>query len=256
MAGTGLEVIDLQSDVAFARRHLHIRDVVSHIEGMNRLARVFVENPTKILQELVTAAVDLCGADSAGISVEQPDAPDENFWHWVATAGQYSGFVDAKLPRYPSACGVTLERGRPQIFRVTKRFFDLMGVQAPTVTDGMLFPWQIEETRGTIWIMAHGRTEAFDGEDCRMMQALANFAATGVKLQQQQKLLMQQAGIAATAAMANNLAHQINNPLQGLMQTVFLFGRGGTDSGVFAQQAMGDILRLSDVVKRLLSFPG
>jgi DNA-directed RNA polymerase specialized sigma24 family protein len=256
LAGTGLEVIDLQSDAAFARRHLHIRDVVSHIEGMNRLARVFVDSPTKILQELVTAAVDLCGADSAGISVEQPDAPDENFWHWVATAGQYSGFVDAKLPRYPSACGVTLERGRPQIFRVTQRFFDLMGVQAPTVTDGMLFPWQIEETRGTIWVMAHGRTEAFDGEDCRMMQALANFAATGVKLQQQQKLLMQQAGAAATAAMANNLAHQINNPLQGLMQTVFLFGRGGTDSGVFAQQAMGDILRLSDVVKRLLSFPG
>lgn len=60
LAGTGLEVIDLQSDVAFARRHLHIRDVVSHIEGMNRLARVFVESPTKILQELVTAAVDLC----------------------------------------------------------------------------------------------------------------------------------------------------------------------------------------------------
>ncbi len=63
LAGTGLEVIDLQSDVAFARRHLHFRDVVSHIEGMNRLARVFVEIPTKILQELVTAAVDLCGAD-------------------------------------------------------------------------------------------------------------------------------------------------------------------------------------------------
>jgi hypothetical protein len=253
LAGTGLEVIDLQSDVAFARRHLHVRDVVSQIECMNGLARVFEESPTKILQELVNAAVDLCGADSAGISVEQKDAPDENFWFWVATAGQYSGFVDAKLPRYPSACGVTIERGRPQIFRVTKRFFDLMGVQAPTVTDGMLLPWQTEETRGTIWIMAHGRTEAFDVEDCRIMQALANFAATGVRLQQQQKLLTEQARTAATAAMANDLAHQINNPLQELMQMVFLFGRGGADSVVFAQQAMGSVVRLSDVVKRLLA---
>jgi hypothetical protein len=42
----------------------------------------------------------------------------------------------------------------------------------------------------------------------------------------------------ATAAMANDLAYQINNPQQGLMQTVFLFGRDGTDSSVFAQQAM------------------
>jgi nitrogen-specific signal transduction histidine kinase len=89
-----------------------------------------------------------------------------------------------------------------------------------------------------------------------MMQALANFAATGVKLQQQQSLLMQQARITAATEMANDLAHQINNPLQGLMQTVFLFGRGGAESNVFAQQAMGDIVRLSDLVKRLLSFPG
>jgi hypothetical protein len=112
---------------------------------------------------------------------------------------------------------LTLERERPQIFRVTQRCFDLMGVQAPTVTDGILLPWQAEETRGTIWIMAHGRAEAFDTEDCKMMQVLANFAETGVRHQQQQKLLMEQATTAAAAAMASDLAHQINNPLQGLM---------------------------------------
>jgi signal transduction histidine kinase len=223
---------------------------------MNRLARVFAGSSENILQELVTAAVDLCGADSAGISIEQKDSTDDNFYHWVATAGQYSGFLNAKLPRYPSACGVTLERGRPQIFRVTQRFFDLMGVQAPTVTDGLLFPWQTEDTRGTIWIMAHGRAEAFDGEDCRMMQALANFATTCVRLQQQQNLLMVQARTAAASAMANNLAHEINNPLQSLMQTVFLFERGGEGSGVFAQQAVGELSRLSDLVKQLLSSPG
>lgn len=45
LADTGLEVIDLQSDSAFARRRLHVRDVVSHIEGMNRLARIFADVP-------------------------------------------------------------------------------------------------------------------------------------------------------------------------------------------------------------------
>jgi DNA-directed RNA polymerase specialized sigma24 family protein len=109
LAGTGIEVVDLQGDAAFARRQLHVRDVAAHIEGMNRLARVFAETPTNILQQLVTAAVDLCEADSAGISVEQKDGTDDNFYHWVATAGQYSGFADAKLPRYPSACGLTRE---------------------------------------------------------------------------------------------------------------------------------------------------
>jgi DNA-directed RNA polymerase specialized sigma24 family protein len=255
LAGTGLEVIDLESDPAFARRRLHVRDAVMHLQGMNRLARIFVENPTTILQELVTAAVELCGADSAGISVVQEESTDDDFYRWVATAGQYSGFLNAKLPRYPSACGVTLERGCPQIFRVAQRFFDLMGVQAPTVTDGLLLPWQVEEARGTIWIMAHGRDEAFDGEDCQMMQVLANFAATGVKLQQQQKLLIEQAKTAGETAIANSLAHQINDPLQGLMQTVYHFGQENAKSGVFAQQVIADLLRLSNLVKRLQSFP-
>jgi DNA-directed RNA polymerase specialized sigma24 family protein len=246
LADTGLEVIDAQSDPAFARRQLHVRDIVAHVDGMTRLARAFVETPDRILQELVTSAVELCGADSAGISIVQENSTDDHFYHWVATAGQYSGFLNARLPRFPSACGVTLERGRPQIFRVSQKFFDRMGVVAPIVTDGLLLPWQAGETSGTIWIMAHGREQAFDSEDCRMMQALANFAATGVRLQQQQKMQLEKA--------RTDLAHQINNPLQGLVQTVFLLSKSGDGSNDFAEQAMGDLMRLSKVVQRSLAY--
>jgi signal transduction histidine kinase len=254
---TGLEVLDLESDSAFVQRRLHTRDVATQIEGMHRLARAFVTNPDTILQELVNAAVDLCGADSAGISVEQEEKTDENFWHWVATAGSYSGFLNATLPRYPSACGICLERGRPQLFRVTQRFFDLMGVDAPTVTDGILLPWETEETRGTIWIMAHGRAEAFDGDDARMMQVLANFAAMGVRQQRQRKMLLEQAGVAAAAAMANDLAHKINNPLQSMTNIVYLAAEGesGGDARVLAQNLSEHVERLSVLVGKLLELP-
>lgn len=255
LAGTGLEVIDLETDAGFARRRLRVRDSILHLQGMNRLARIFVDNSSTILKELVTAAVELCGADSAGISVVQENSTDENYYHWIATAGQYSGFLNARLPRYPSACGVTLERRRPQIFRVSQRFFDLMGIQAPTVTDGLLLPWNVEEARGTIWIMAHGREEAFDGEDCRIMQMLSNFAATGVKLQRQQKSLLEQARAAGETAMANSIAHQINNPLRELMQSVYLLSRRGPESDAFAQKIAGELTKLSDALDQLLSGP-
>jgi len=255
LADTGLEVVDIQLDPAFARRRIHQRDFVSDIAGMNRLARVFLQSPGTILQELATAAVELCGADSAGISIELPESSDEQFYHWVATAGQYSGFIDAKLPRFPSACGVTLERGRPQVFRVSQRFFDMMGIQAPTVTDGLLLPWNADETRGTIWIMAHGRQEAFDAEDCRIMEELAKFAATGVRLEKQQRILIEQVKVATEVAMVNKLAHEINNPLQGLMQTVFLCDTGEGEANALAKQAMTEIVRLSDLVNRVLSVP-
>lgn len=251
LAGTGLEVTDVESDPAFARRHLHVRDSILHLQGLNRLARVFVEEPATILQELVAAAVELCGADSAGISVVQENSTEDNFYHWVATAGQYSGFLNAKLPRYPSACGVTLARARPQIFRVSQRFFDLMGIQAPTVTDGLLLPWQTGETRGTIWIMAHGREEAFDGEDARMMQVLADFAATGVKLQHKRKLLLEEARTAGEAAMANSLAQLLREPLHELMQTVCRFSEENEESDAVAQQALGNLSKFSDLVQRL-----
>ena len=255
-ADTGLEVIDLFEDASFASRQLHVRDVAIQMEGMSRLARAFVEKPETILQELVNAAVELCGADSSGISIEREDKNDAEFYEWVATAGEYAGFLNATLPRNPSACGMCLERGRPQLFRVTQRFFDLMGIEAPTVTDGILLPWVSGETRGTIWIMAHGRDEAFDGGDLRMMQVLANFAAMGVRQQRQQKLLMEQAMLGAAAGMANELAHRINNPLQSITNIVFIAAGGMSgDAKALAEELAEPIQRLSVLSARLLALP-
>lgn len=147
---TGLEVLDLATDFEFGSRQLHARDVALQLEGMRRVARAFVEAPETILQELVRAAVELCGADSAGISVEREDGTESEHYEWLATAGVYSGFLGALLPKSPSACGICLERGAPQHFKVRPRFFELLGVEAPTVTDGILLPWQVDGTRGTI----------------------------------------------------------------------------------------------------------
>ena len=120
--GTGLEVLDLRTDSAFARRSLHTRDIGAQMAGLQRLSRALLEKPETILQELVSAAVDLCGADSAGISIEKKDGSDREFYHWIATAGKYSAFLNAILPRNPSACGLCLERGHPQHFTVSRNF--------------------------------------------------------------------------------------------------------------------------------------
>lgn len=256
-ADSGLEVVNLETDSEFARRRLHSRDAVMQMEGMQRLASAFVDRPDAILQELVNAAVELCGADSAGISVEREDGSDAEFYEWVATAGSYAGFLNAILPRSPSACGVCLERGGPQLFRVSQRFFEILGVEAATVTDGILLPWQVGTTRGTIFIMAHGRREAFDSDDLRMMQVLAEFAAMGVRQQQQHRLALERERAAAAAAMANDLAHKINNPLQSLTNILYIAaeGQSGGDARELGREALEDLGKLSMLVKRLLALP-
>jgi RNA polymerase sigma factor (sigma-70 family) len=255
---TGLEVLDLDTAPEFIARNLHSRDVRAQMEGLRRLTHSFVQNPDTILQELVNAAVDLCGADSAGISLETEEKSDANFYHWVATAGQYNGFMNAVLPRYPSACGICLERGKPQLFRVRQRFFDIMGIEAPPVTDGILLPWEVGDTRGTIFIMAHGRTAAFDRDDGQMMRALADFASMAVRQQRQQQTLLRQAKAAASAEMANQLAHRINNPLQSLMQVAYLAAEGYSDcdAKTLGREFSVDLRRLSALVSESLIPPG
>jgi signal transduction histidine kinase len=176
----------------------------------------------------------------------------------VATAGQYNGFLNAVLPRYPSACGICLERGKPQLFRVRQRFFDIMGIEAPLVTDGILLPWQVDETRGTIFVMAHGRTAAFDKDDGQMMRVLADFAAMAVRHQRQQQALLMQAKAAAAAAMAHKLAHRINNPLQSLINVAYLAAEGYSDHDAksLGEDFSADLRRLSTVVNESLALSG
>ncbi len=256
-ADTGLEVTPILNNVAFAQRKLHEHDVFTQMKGMQRIARAFVADPINILQELVNAAVDLCGADSAGVSIVDDGGTDHDFYHWIATAGCYSGFLDAHLPRYPSACGICLERGAPQHFRVHQEFFDVLGVEAPLVSDGLLLPWQTDGVRGTIFVMAHTRAEAFDQSDCDMMAMLADFAAAGFRQRTQQKQLLQRARNAAASAMANDLAHKINNPLQGLTNILYLAAEGhnGEQARPVGQMAMEDLKKLSSLVGKLLALP-
>jgi len=233
-----------------------VHDFAAQIKGMHQLAHAFTCTPDTILQVLVDCAVDLCGAESAGISIERKQSAAK-FYQWVATAGRYGRFLNAMLPLYPSACGVCLERGRPQIFRVSQRFFDMMGIEAPIVTDGMLLPWQVDEVRGTFWIMAHEKAEAFDGDDLRVMQALTEFAAMAVLHQRKQAAMIKQGSAAAAAKMANDLAHQINNPLQSLMNIVYVASEGdsGGDAKALAEELSDHILRLSLLVGKLLQLP-
>jgi nitrogen-specific signal transduction histidine kinase len=105
--------------------------------------------------------------------------------------------------------------------------------------------------------MAHGRTEAFDENDARLMTMLADFAAMGYRQQKQQAPLIAQERAAAAAQMANRLAHEINNPLQSMTNAAYLVAEGAAeqDPRVLGRELSNDISRLSGLVKELLALP-
>ena len=132
-----------------------------------------------------------------------------------------------------------------------------MGVEAPVVTDGVLIPWKVDETCGTIWIMAHERAEAFDGYDARMMELLADFAAmavaepaTGSAHQPGKDRLRSQHGKSACPRPQQPAAKPDEPRISRWQES------RRRRYQILAEEMSADLERLSELVKKLLALPG
>lgn len=255
LSETGVELHDLLEDVDFLARPPARRTPDRSFQALTRLAHVFAETPDAVLQELVDLAVECCGADSAGISLETKNEAGENVFRWVAIAGSFAQYLNGTTPRFFSPCGTCLDTGRPQHYRVTKPYYDFLGVTADEISDGMLIPWVNDNLRGTIWAVAHHSREAFDQEDYKLLSSLADFASMALRNQQQQEMIRRQEREVASAARAHDLAHRINNPLQSLTNTIYLAQTSGAECSQFLEQASEELAALSSLVKNLLRRP-
>jgi len=185
----GMELHDLLSDKQFLDRRDVSQRAEKRFEALHTLAHVFTADPKIVLQKLVEIAVDFCGADSAGISLEEPDEKGDPTFRWVAISGTFSRYLNGRTPRFFSPCGTCLSTGRPQHYRVSKPYYDFLGVVADPITDGMLIPWTSDQNRGTIWAISHGSPETFTSEDYKLLNAMADFAAVSVRNTEREQLL-------------------------------------------------------------------
>jgi hypothetical protein len=163
---SGFVLRDLLTDSEFPSRAAKTRNANRESMALRRLSRLFAEKPESVLQELVNTAVEFCGAESAGISLEEPD---DGTFRWIVVAGSFAQYLGGRTPRHYSPCGTCLDSGRPQLYRVTKPYYDYLGVTAAPIIDGMLIPWSNEFMRGTLWAVSHASAEAFSSEDYELL---------------------------------------------------------------------------------------
>jgi len=247
---TGMHLRDLLTDEGFQHREKKQRDPNRESIALRRLSRLFAEKPESVLQELVNAAVEFCGADSSGISLEEPE---QSTFRWIVIAGSFAPYLEGRTPRNYSPCGTCLDSGRPQLYRVTQPYYDHLGVTAAPIVDGLLIPWSNEFLRGTLWAVSHSSTESFSPEDYSLLSSLADFASIILRHQHQQKLLRASEKAVAAAEMAHTLAHRINNPLQSLTNTIFLARHTNENIEEYLALAETDLDRLSQQVAKLLN---
>jgi GAF domain-containing protein len=250
---TGMDTRDLLLDQEFLQRKRPADHVNRHFEALHRLAHVFAEEPDAILQKLVDIAVEFCGADSSGISLEEPDQAGNLRFRWIVVAGSFSPYLNGTTPRLYSPCGTCLDRKQPQHYRVTKPYYDFLGVVAEPIHDGILIPWISDTTRGTLWAVSHKSEPAFYLEDYLLLNSLADFASIAVRHKRQATALRFMDQEHASAAKANELAHQINNPLQSLTNLLYLATQNAAEAQPLARRALEEVKALSTLVKSILN---
>lgn len=127
---------DLLEDAEFMARQAVSRDSNRESIALRRLAKVFTERPESILKGLVEIAVEFCGADSSGVSLEELQDQDNPRFRWIAVAGSFEKYLNGTTPRKYSPCGTCLDTGRPQHYRLFQPYYDFLGVEAEPILDG------------------------------------------------------------------------------------------------------------------------
>jgi PAS domain S-box-containing protein len=175
-------VDDVLITTELANRPRRTPDHEIESQALGLLAQEMAGNPRNVLQKCAELVMDLCHADSAGISVLEPGGTDDML-RWQAAAGAFAPNLNGTMPREASPCGTVMERNRVLLFNEAERFFPALQGVEPRIYENLLAPWHVEgKAVGTLWAIKHTAEGRFDAEDARILQSLARFAAAAFQM--------------------------------------------------------------------------
>jgi two-component sensor histidine kinase len=181
----------------YLREKLAIQDLANHM----------TDHPGEILPRLVQLAMELCGAESAGISVLEPENAQ---FRWFALRGVLSAFESATTPRDFSPCGVCLDENGPVLMENPERVYDWIREANISVPEVLLVPLVVKgrDPIGTLWIVA-SVTHHFNGEHARLMTELAAFVGVALRMVQTEEQLT--AALEKQETLTKEMSHRVKN---------------------------------------------
>ena len=204
------DVADLKSVVfstdELSRRPARPPDYAAENRALVALVEAMTAAPDDILQYLAETALDLCRADSAGLSLLDTE---RRRFRWAAVAGRWADHLGGGTPRDFGPCGTVLDRDAALLFSRPERHYHYLDFAKPYMEEGLLIPFYVGgQAVGTIWILAHEPSRKYDSEDLRVMTNLAHFAAAAYAARTRQ--------VAARADVSSALATE--GSLRGKLQ--------------------------------------
>ena len=156
-------------------------DYAAENRALLAIAEHTADSPRSTLQKLVESVLEICRADSAGVSLLSPKKGD---FYWPAAAGEWTPLIRGRTPRNFGPSGIVVDRDSVQLFRHPERFYPYLAQVSPPIPEALLTPFHAgNRAIGAVWAVAHSADRKFDQEDLRMIQSLSRFAAAVYPLQ-------------------------------------------------------------------------
>ncbi|MDQ3894652.1 MAG: PAS domain S-box protein [Actinomycetota bacterium] len=245
------------------RRGSRPPDHAAESRALAALAETMASSPKALIQRLVETALELCRADSAGISVLEPGG-EHGVFRWHAIAGAFAPNLAGTMPKALSSCATVLESDAALLFDHPARHFVDLADAEPPIFESLLVPFRLDgRPIGTVWAMAHSPERKFDAEDARLLTTLSRFASGAYRMSR--ALAADEAGTARdrrvqerTSELAsankglverNLLRHVASNIPSGSLNVfdrdlryLFAEGRGLDQVGLSSEQLVGKTL--------------
>jgi PAS domain S-box-containing protein len=146
------------------------------------LAQAMTEAPRTFLQKLADTTLELCHADSAGISILET-YEGATMFRWRAIAGRYAPHINTSMARDACPCGTVLERGSVLLFDRPERHFVALREMNLPIFENLSCPFYSGgEPVGTLWVLTHTPERKFDAEDAGLLTSLSRFASAAYEL--------------------------------------------------------------------------
>jgi two-component sensor histidine kinase len=187
------------------RRPCPAPDYLREKLALQDLAQEMADHPEGLLPRLVKQALEICDADSGGISVLEGDV-----FRWLGLAGQLAAFEGATTPRNFSPCGVCIDSRCAILMERPERVYGWIADAGITVPEVLLVPLLVKGGTpiGTLWIVAR-EGQHFNGGHERVMSELAAF--TGIALRMVQSDLQLKKALEEQETLTKEMGHRVKN---------------------------------------------
>jgi signal transduction histidine kinase len=193
MQNVPFKLNDVVVNAELRRRSSRPPDYKAERDALMVLSHTMADAPQLILEKIAEMALNLCRAETAGISLLEnhgrhfvtqlargtEQSPCEEEVRWKTLAGVHTRRNGATSVR-ASPCDTSM--GGNTTEPMAQRTFPTLKLLPPFV-EALVSPFDVEGTPiGTLWVVAHKDHRKFDGEDERNVRTLAQFASAAWQL--------------------------------------------------------------------------